>query len=155
MAKPPYQINNDDIGNVCKYLDSVFTLDYFRESQGHYDYNEYSSAQSEYHKCRSAKCLQSWCDNWLTVEQWGRLKNAVKMRRSRTTREKKTGLLSDKFKEDTVTINKSAKSALRVVRNIEKLTYGEIVEKYIGPIAEKYLEKDSSNNVTTKKGRRS
>lgn len=124
MARPRYTITTADVVHASTYLanrlrnqDVRFSDDVtYRTAE-----RAFTEASQESRKEKRAEQVNAWCEKYLSSEEWAKFKLAIRKRRERRVR---TDL-------KTVTITARAFEFLSKLSERDKVTYSEILEKYL------------------------
>ncbi len=125
MPRAKYKITADDFQHASFYL-SGRIRNYGIEFE---DSVNTSKAERQYYEAlkvksrkKKAESLNLWAENYLTSEEWTKLKSAVRKRRQRW----------DNYDgQKTVTISAKAHTLLSRIAGRDEVTYSDVLEHYL------------------------
>ena len=114
MAKQRYVITEQDYPAVLRYVQYKLRNNLSWPSDDLLERNEFK-------KCRDPVTLNSWCEKWLSGEQWQQLKTAARAsrKRSRNTR---------RDKPKNITLTNNAWRMLSALAKRDRVTLSEFIE---------------------------
>ena len=132
MARARYIITNNDQSaawlHICNKLDEVG-----------YPKRNVIAAKSAFEVIRQGQSLHcrlnEWAEQYLDKEEWGLLKNSIRARRSRGSRDRKKS----------ITLDKNAWQMLSKIAETENVTLSQVIEKHLKDL---YLDTLKLDRIT-------
>ncbi len=140
MARPKYKVTKNDFWAVIRWLNQKLDEFDFPEMRGR-DIDAGIMAKREFKALNqkevktSLDILNTWCEKWLSGEEWIQLKNAVRAQRKR----KKDGASGKK--PVGVDLTQSAYFILSTISKRDNITLSRVIELYLEAECSKALER--------------